>query len=123
MTLHDHQLQAENDRLRQRVADLEKVLEVAELSTPKSFRMTGSENKIFGLIVTREFASREQIMSLLYAGKIWPGDSTLNVFINRIRKKLPEGIEIKNEWGAGYYMSAEHRVKVAEMLAAERCEA
>lgn len=123
MTLHDHQLQAENERLRERISALEKVLGAATLA-PAMLRLSVTERKIFGLITSRDMATKEQLMSVLYAGSMRPDAAILNVYMNRIRKKLtPLGIEIKTDWGNGFYMTAEHRTRITELRQAEQGEA
>lgn len=104
-------LRAENQRLRDRVTFLEDAL-IAVRPLPLEWRLTGQESRVFGVLVNREFATKEAIMAGLYGDR--PDDEAeikiVDVFICKIRQKLkPFGITITTLWGRGYALPPQHR--------------
>lgn len=61
-------LQRENDELRDRVVQLEEMLGL-RLVAPIELALTGSEAKLFGMLATREMATKPAIMTLLYSAR------------------------------------------------------
>lgn len=124
MTLHDHQLLPENERLKERVSQLETALGFDQ-DIPATLRLTRQERAIFGVILARELASRDQIMEALYPGKKFkPAPKIVDVFVCKIRHKIrPRGLAFANVWGLGYRMSPEMKAEVAELVRLERGEA
>lgn len=71
--------------------------------------LTYTEYDILGLLASRRGAttSKENILSFLYAGKMFPMSKSVDVMILRLRRKLLNmGVKdvIKNKWNVGYYL-------------------
>lgn len=104
-------LRAENDVLRERIACLEEQL-VATKQLPMEWRLTVQEARVFGVLVNRELATKEAIMSGLYIdrGVDEAEQKIVDVFICKIRKKLkPFGVRIETVWGRGYRLGPAER--------------
>lgn len=119
-------IEADNDRLRQRVAELES--EVARLSaspevymaspSPK-FRLTPTEALVFARIVATGFATKRDLLAIVSLGKEKPPEEKIvDVYVCKIRAKLePFDIVIETAHGRGYKISPENRAIVAAMQA------
>jgi DNA-binding response OmpR family regulator len=85
---------------------------------PRKFRLTATETKIMGALLKWDTMSAEALMDVVYGAlDMEPEIGIMRVFITKIRNKLcPFGISIGTEWGHGYFISAEHKAKVAELL-------
>lgn len=124
MTLQDHELQVENERLKERVAQLETVLGFNQ-DIPTCLKLSRQERAIFGVILARDLARREEIFEAMYQDKkVRPGEKILHVYINKIRHKIrPHGLDFICLHGIGYRMTPEMKAEVAELVRAERGEA
>lgn len=73
--------------------------------------LSKSERKLLGVLSRVQVASQERLMTALYADtNDPPADKVIMVRITNIRRKLkPYGIEIKNRWGQGYWLTPESR--------------
>ncbi len=104
-------VEKENDILRERLAAVEKILFASGFSSvPIEWRLTGSEARIFGTLMSRDLASKETLMTALYYGRLDddPDIKIVDLFICKLRKKLkPFGIPIETVWGNGYRLSAQ----------------
>lgn len=118
-------LEADNQRLRDRIDELERLLGMDSSSVnrfPVEWRLTPSEARVLGFLATREQASKEAIMLALYVER--PDDppeiKIVDVFICKLRKKVKNfGIEIETLWGQGYRLSRVMRARLgAEAQAA-----
>lgn len=101
-------LETEAERLRDRIAQLEDAMGMNFL-TPIEWRLTGSEARVFGVLMSRELATKHAIMAALYdaRGADEAEIKIVDVFICKMRPKLKAfGIEIGTRWGEGYYLSA-----------------
>lgn len=110
-------LEAENDKLRGRIAMLEEALH-GVLPPPIEFGLTPSEGKVLGCFMTREFVTRDNLMACLYRdnGKDEPEIKIVDVFVCKMRAKLkPFNIKIVTRWAAGYEMPAESKALVRSM--------
>lgn len=111
-------LEAENDRLRARVADLEALLFAADgWRAPPDWGLTASEARIAGVLIARELASRNMIMAALYRddAKDEPDPKVVGVFVCKLRRKLkPFGIVIETVWGEGWRLAAAHRAALRQ---------
>lgn len=104
-------IEAESDRLRERVAMLEAALMDTRV-LPLEWRLTASEARIFGVLVNRELATKDAMMAALYVddGRDEAEEKIVDVFICKLRKKLkPFGVEIATDWGQGYRLDAKSR--------------
>jgi two-component system cell cycle response regulator CtrA len=115
-------LEAENDLLREEVARLERAL-FGELLLPVEWRLTPQEQRVVGVLLNRDYATKDAIMAALYRdlGKDEAEIKIVDVFVCKARKKLsPFGIEIHTIWGKGYSIDAETRSRtLAEISAAK----
>lgn len=106
---------AENDRLRDRIEQLESALGMDFLA-PIEWRLTASENRVFGVLMAREIATKNAVMAALYAdhGRDEAEIKIVDVLICKIRRKVkPFGIEIGTRWGEGYYLTPAMKAAVA----------
>jgi two-component system cell cycle response regulator CtrA len=115
-------IEADNEMLRQRVADLErqvaKLSAGAELSvmTPVAqFGLTPSEALVFGRIAATGFATKQDLHATISAGKkIAPEPKVVDVYVCKIRNKLERfDIVIETAHGRGYKIGAEGLAKIA----------
>ena len=101
--------------LEERVAQLEALL-VTDWRAPIEWRLTPSEERVMGVLVARERASKEAIVAALYLDR--GADSAepkiVDVFICKIRRKLrPFGVEITTLWGAGFALADRQKYRCA----------
>lgn len=104
-------LEAENDRLTQRVDQLEALIGISGVVLPMEWRLTASEARVMGVLLKRELATKDAIMAALYRADARDEAEMkiVDVFICRIRKKLkPFGVEIITVWGQGYSFPNRH---------------
>ena len=89
-----------------------KIIELAKL--------TYSERMLLGLLIRRHRATKDQMMTMLYADRPdeEPDSKILDVMICKMRKKLsPHGIEIRTIHGAGYELPSTSREKIKALMA------
>jgi two-component system cell cycle response regulator CtrA len=89
-----------------------KIIELAKL--------TYSERMLLGLLIRRHRATKDQMMTMLYADRPdeEPDSKILDVMICRMRKKLsPHGVEIRTIHGAGYELPPTSREKIKALTA------
>lgn len=111
-------LQLENDDLRERIAHLEAALGM-NINPHVVLGLTPHEAAIFGILVERGSATRDQIMHALYALRHdgeEPEVKIVDVLVCKARKKLQRfSISIETVWGQGYRMSAECRDRARKL--------
>ena len=86
---------------------------------PLEFGLTGSEARVFGVIMKREVATMDACMAALYRdeGRDEAEPKIVDVYVCRMRKKLkPFGIQIRTVWGVGYAMDPAAKEIVASIL-------
>jgi DNA-binding response OmpR family regulator len=119
-------LEADNDRLRLRVAELEK--QVTKLSTTSEFMvmtpvaqfgLTPSEAIVFARLAASGFASNDDLLAAVSAGKAKvPDRKIIDVYICKIRNKLERfDIVIETAQGRGYKIGAAGLAKIAAIQA------
>jgi hypothetical protein len=111
--LNEGDLRVENETLRERIAQLEGILFDRHKSPPE-WGLTKSEDRVFGVLLSREIATLEAIATALYGDRLddWPGDEICRVFIHRMRSKLlPHDVVINTVWGRGYHLDARTKAK------------
>ena len=89
-----------------------KIIELAKL--------TYSERMLLGLLMRRHRATKDQMMTMLYADRPdeEPDSKILDVMICKMRKKLsPHGVEIRTIHGAGYELTPTSREKIKALMA------
>jgi DNA-binding response OmpR family regulator len=99
--------------LRDRVEELETLLGL-KTKLPDSYGLSPTEQKFVGVLLRREIADREMLMTAIYGGLTEKTTWSIGVHIWNIRRKLaPWGITVKNRWGHGYYLDDEARALLA----------
>ncbi|MCS0501595.1 winged helix-turn-helix domain-containing protein [Ancylobacter mangrovi] len=109
-------LEAESERLRQRVEQLEAAMGM-DFVAPVEWRLTSSECRVFGVLLKREVATKDAIMAALYRadGREEAEMKIVDVFICKIRRKVkPFGVVIVTRWAVGW--SLESRAELAQAL-------
>lgn len=100
------------DKLKNQISQLQKLL-IPAVVTPREWQLTAQEYSLFSLLLTQERVSKEQALYAIvqYQKYINPsrksasGEKICNVIVYKIRRKLsPYGVEIKNEFGLGWYL-------------------
>jgi len=112
-------LEAENERLRNRVEQLE-AAEGLSFIAPPEWALTGREMRLFGVLMARDLATKNAIMTALYGDRIDepPEIKIVDVFICKLRAKLKRfEVAIETVWGLGYRLSAESKAAVRARLA------
>lgn len=112
-------LKAENQRLRDRVMELEDQHGLT-LEAPPEWGLTGSERRIFGALMARDLASKEHLLAACCANHGMaeqPELKIVDVFICKLRRKLPDGVTIETVWGQGYRLSAASKATARALLA------
>lgn len=110
------ELEEENRQLR-------KLLAPGRYHIYRGLSLTRSERFLVKLLADRDYViPAETILSAFErrggAYRDVLGPRAVNVIVCRVRKKLePHGIQIRNEWGVGYYMDAEDRAKLVALEA------
>lgn len=105
-------LEAENERLRDRVEELEALFGQRWLP-PMAFALTGSEARLFGRFLRGGLCTKDHLMTVCYRdGRMLDGEEPemkiIDVFVCKLRRKIKRwGLEIGTVWGQGYQMSPE----------------
>jgi DNA-binding response OmpR family regulator len=114
-------VEAENERLREEIAILERAL-MPEADLPVEWNLTGYERQVFLVLLGRQgVCTKDTIMAALYRdlGKDEADIKIVDVLVCKARKKLrPFGVEIKTVWGVGYQLADEARRMFAGAIAA-----
>lgn len=114
-------LEAENERLRDRVEFLERNFGVTDFLAPVEWRLTASETRVFGHLLARDLATKDSLMAALYCAGAddEPDIKIVDVFVCKLRKKIkPFGLEIDTLWGQGYRLSAAMKAHAKSLLGA-----
>lgn len=110
-------LDIENDELRARIAELEEELGLAA-QPPPIFDLTTQEAVMFGVLLKTANPRRSTFMAALYSGDADdpPDEKIIDVMICKLRKKLvPFGIMIETNWGEGFSMPEQSKVRAREL--------
>lgn len=115
-------LQDENDQLRDRVAQLEEALGLAEDFSLLLPDLTQSESTCLGVLLNNK-APRKLTFHLALYGNRPDGDEVdvkiVDVMLCKLRKKLkPLGVEIGTEWGEGYFINDANKAKLRALITA-----
>jgi len=97
--------EAEIERLRNRIRELEDALYDAALPMPPDWRLTPTEWRVFKVLVSVPLASRRAIMVALYPDRYddLPVDKIVDSYISGLRRKLgPHGVTIFTQYGHGW---------------------
>jgi len=118
---------ASRDRLIGHIDALEDILQTllpaesdSELSKLRALGLTRTQARMLACLTNGRTQSRQQLRT---ASRQW-GDEyetkSVDVIIHHIRKKLHHhGIEIRNDWGTGFYMEPASITKMQAILAEE----
>lgn len=112
-------LEAENERLRVRIADLEAAMGM-DFVAPLEWGLTGAQTRVFGVLMAREVATKDALMAGIYADVTRDAAEAkiVDVFVCHIRRKLkPFGFSVETLWGRGYFLKPETKAAVRERLA------
>lgn len=112
-------LEAENERLRDRIAQLEDAMGL-DFVAPLEWRLTRAETALFGVLLAREFATKEALLAGVARDPTGdaPEIKIVDVFVCKARRKLrPFGIEIETIWGRGYRLTPESKAAARAQLA------
>lgn len=108
-------LEAENERLQDRVLVLEDLLGIG-IEWPLFLGLTPHEGKVLGALMRREVQSKEGLLLALYGTRPdgdMPDIKIIDVFICKLRKKLGRfGITVDTLWGQGYRLPMAMRDKI-----------
>lgn len=108
-------LEAENERLQDRILVLEELLGIG-IEWPLFLGLTPHEGKLLGALMKRELQSKESLLLALYGHKPdgdMPEIKIIDVFVCKARKKLARfGIRIDTVWGEGYRLPFGMREKI-----------
>lgn len=113
---------SELQALRDRVAELEDLMGLKlPLTPPSTVHLTATELRACGLLLKHSIVTKEFYWRALYGAlpdcDQPQSDSGFSVYICKLRYKLePKGIEISNQWGVGYYLTADNKAKLAALL-------
>jgi two-component system cell cycle response regulator CtrA len=106
-------LEAENDELRARIAELEEALGLAAQPTPM-FGLTSQEAVMFGVLLKTANPRKATFMTAIYSDEADdpPDEKIIDVMICKMRKKLePFGIKIDTSSGEGFSMAEESKAR------------
>lgn len=114
-----NQIHAENQKLRERVEELEEtVRQLREQLVPtdaricREWRLSRTQALIFLHLTSREVATKESIEAALYSDRAgdYPTSNVIGALIHGARKKLePFGITIETVWGIGWSLKDRHQ--------------
>lgn len=109
-------LEAENALLRARVVEAERLAFAGDWTAPAEWGLTAAQERIFGLLLSRERATKAQMASASWSLRPdcdVPDPKTIDVQLSLMRRKLkPFGIEIRTLWGRGYALDAGERARL-----------
>lgn len=120
--MSEHLLRAENDELRERVRQLEGLLNHTVYLLPKELGLTRTEETVLSSLLAHPTMTRDHAMHALYNGRgdAEPDVKIIDIYVSRLRKKLKDlGIEIKTEWGRGYSLVPASKAIIQKMLTPE----
>jgi hypothetical protein len=116
MAFYADSLRDENEALRERVRQLEKLLG-SDFVAPKCFGLSFGETKVFGVLMGAKLASKEALIDILGSGD---GACSYQVLICRIRKKIKHhDLQIMTTAGQGYWLPEAAKAKVRMLIEQE----
>jgi len=109
-------LRDELDELQERFAAYKRAMEPPWVP-PIQLGLTRSEGKVLATIYRRQYASTDQIMSVLYDGRSEPpSERSVETLVRLVRRKVnPFRIEVQNRWGIGFYISTDDKARLAAL--------
>jgi two-component system cell cycle response regulator CtrA len=123
LTLHQH-AEAENDRLRDRIDELEGVLgqdDEVIFRIRLVLGLTTTQAKFMSLLLRREAVTYEQAFTVLYGTRPeneQPGDNMISILVCHCRRKLKRfGVTIETVWGEGHHLTAANKKIINDLIA------
>lgn len=112
----------EIQKLRDRVEELERQIGLREVF-PRPWKLTSREAQVAGLLLKHPIMQMAHLFEAIYGGDSDVNDKVIEVYIHKTRAKLrPLGIEIKNEYGYGYFIPPESKRRMRELIAEHEVE-
>lgn len=111
-------VEAENDLLRERIAELESLLG-HDFMAPIEWGLTPAETRVFGALLARELATKRAIMAAIYRDvtRDEAEIKIVDVFVCKIRKKIAaHGFKIETRWGEGYFLTPATKAAVRALI-------
>ena len=112
-------LEAENAKLRERLAFFEREVFGDVLQFPADWGLTRLERRMLGILVSVNVASEDALLSAMYRGAIddEPKLAIVHVKMVRLRRKLrPRGIVIRTLHGVGFAINQPRRGELRRAL-------
>ena len=106
-----------NAELKEEIAQLEELLAPA-LMPPAAWRLTPSEIGMLRVLIARPLATREMLLRGMARARSVTLDRVRDcteVYLARLRPKLPNDIKIKTRRTMGWYLDAEDRARLRGM--------
>lgn len=116
-------LETENEVLRERVRQLERMLADTTQPMPVEIGLSPNEEKVLAALMARDICSRDHLMTMLYGDRIDdpPDPKIVDVLVCKLRAKLePFGVAIETLWARGYMLKPAAKDVVRRMMEAER---
>jgi two-component system cell cycle response regulator CtrA len=104
---------------REEIERLKALLGVTFLA-PVEWELTGSEGRMFGVLMARDLATKLQLHEAVGGGRIdgGPQAKIVDGFICKMRRKLaPFGISIETRWAEGYFLTPGVKARARELIA------
>lgn len=102
--------------LEEQVRQLRDALVPPGFRAPREWKLTAKENAVLAALVERELVTRDQMMTALYSHRDdAPEPKIIDVFVHKIRRKLPPDVVIETRWGEGWSLRPDCRARLARM--------
>jgi two-component system cell cycle response regulator CtrA len=103
--------------LRDRLDELERLLGMHDVP-PRQWGLTVREAQMLGILLRRQVVSHAQLFEAIWGGDSERNSKVVEVYVCKMRQKLrPQGIEIRTEYGSGYFLPPASKQRVREMVA------
>lgn len=114
---------SELQRLRGRVEQLEDLLGMGQSNVQRiahALRLRPTQAKTLGILLKQPMVTKDAMYFALYGDRpesdMPEGEATLRQHIRRIRKSLPDGVEVTAIYGQGWMIPADHKAKVWALI-------
>ena len=111
------------ESLLERIEELEYLLDIKPCGSLRIY-LSVTEHKVLRYLVSRHGIVRQnELFAAIWGGRPecdTPQCQVVSVYICKLRKRLhPHDIEIKTEWGVGFYMTTEMKERARMMVLPE----
>lgn len=110
---------SELQRLRDRVEQLEELLGMGQTDVQliaRALRLRPTQARTLGILLKQPMVTKDAMYFALYGDRpesdMPEGEATLRQHIRRIRKSLPDGVELTAIYGQGWMIPSDHKTKV-----------